>query len=68
MTLRPSVILALKPYVLYIICFQGTLILSRLDRLMTHLRTLVNATGMGILAIVYLKRPPEGETYNIGKE
>lgn len=39
-----------------------------IDRLMTRLRTLVNATGVGILAIVHLKRPPGGESYNVGKE
>jgi len=39
-----------------------------IDRLMTRLRTLINETGVGFLAIVHLKRPPGDESYNTGKE
>lgn len=38
-----------------------------IDRLMTRLRTLINATGVGIIAIVHLKRPPGDQSYNTGK-
>jgi twinkle protein len=38
-----------------------------IDRLMTKLRSLVNETGIGVLAIVHLKRPQVGKSYNEGR-
>jgi len=39
-----------------------------IDKLMTRLRTLVNETGVGILAVVHLKRKGgDGKTYNEGR-
>lgn len=40
-----------------------------IDRLMTRLRTLINTIGVGIIAIVHLKRPPGDKgSFNLGKE
>lgn len=39
-----------------------------LDRLMTALRQLVERTGVGMIAVVHLKRPKNGESYNEGKQ
>jgi twinkle protein len=39
-----------------------------IDRLMTKLRSLIEETGIGVLAIVHLKRPPgQGKSYNEGR-
>lgn len=38
-----------------------------IDRLMTSLRSLVAETGVGILAVVHLKRPDKGKSYNEGR-
>lgn len=39
-----------------------------IDRLMTKLRTLIEETGVTILAIVHLKRPPgQGKSFNEGR-
>jgi twinkle protein len=39
-----------------------------LDRLMTALRQLVERTGVGMLAVVHLKRPKDGKSYNEGRQ
>ena len=40
-----------------------------IDILMTKLRSLINATGIGVLAIVHLKRPSDGKnSYNEGRK
>lgn len=40
-----------------------------IDKLMTRLRALCENTGVGILAIVHLKRPPgQGKSFNNGRE
>lgn len=39
-----------------------------IDRLMTRLRSLVEETGIGILAIVHLKRPDKGKSFNDGRQ
>lgn len=38
-----------------------------IDRLMTNLRKLVQETGVGILAVVHLRRPEKGKSYNEGR-
>ena len=38
-----------------------------IDRLMTRLRCLVEETGVGILAVVHLRRPGQGKSYNEGR-
>ena len=38
-----------------------------IDRLMTALRSLIQETGVGVLAVVHLKRPDKG-SYNEGKQ
>lgn len=38
-----------------------------IDRLMTALRSLIQETGIGVLAVVHLKRPDKG-SYNEGKQ
>jgi twinkle protein len=39
-----------------------------IDRLMTKLRCLVEETGVGILAVVHLRRPGQGKSYNEGRK
>lgn len=39
-----------------------------IDRLMTALRSLVQETGAGILAVVHLRRPGQGKSYNEGRQ
>ncbi len=39
-----------------------------IDKLMTRLRSLVEETGAGLLAIVHLKRPEKGKSYNEGRQ
>ncbi len=39
-----------------------------IDKLMTRIRSLVEETGVGILAIVHLKRPDKGAAYNEGRQ
>lgn len=39
-----------------------------IDRLMTRLRQVVEETGIGILAVVHLKRPGQGASYNEGRQ
>jgi twinkle protein len=39
-----------------------------IDILMTRLRSLVQETGIGILAVVHLKRPQQGKSWNEGKQ
>lgn len=39
-----------------------------IDLLMTNLAAIVNETGVGVIAIVHLKRPPNGEAYNEGRQ
>jgi twinkle protein len=39
-----------------------------IDKLMTNLRTLVENTGIGMLAVVHLKRPDRGRSYNEGRQ
>lgn len=39
-----------------------------IDRLMTSLRSLVAETGVGVLAVVHLKRPDKGKSYNEGRQ
>lgn len=41
---------------------------KQIDILMTALRSLVEDTGIGVLGVVHLKRPPQGESWNEGKE
>lgn len=41
---------------------------KQIDTLMTMLRSLVEETGIGVLGVVHLKRPPQGESWNEGKE
>jgi twinkle protein len=38
-----------------------------IDKLMTKLRSLVEETGCGLLAVVHLKRPQMGKSYNEGR-
>lgn len=38
-----------------------------IDILMTKLRSLINSTGIGVLAIVHLKRKNEGKAFNEGR-
>lgn len=38
-----------------------------IDRLMTHLRSLIEETGVGVQAVVHLKRPTQGPSYNEGR-
>lgn len=39
-----------------------------LDKLMTKLRCLIEETGVGVLAIVHLKRPKDGKSFNEGRQ
>lgn len=39
-----------------------------IDKFMTRLRSLVEATGVGVLAVVHLKRPSMGKSYNEGRK
>lgn len=39
-----------------------------IDKLMTRLRSLVEETGIGVLAIVHLKRPDKGKSFNEGRQ
>ena len=39
-----------------------------IDQFMTKLRTLIENTGIGVLAIVHLKRPGQGKGYNEGRQ
>lgn len=39
-----------------------------IDRLMTKLRSLIEEVGIGVLAIVHLKRPDKGLSYNEGRQ
>lgn len=39
-----------------------------IDKLMTKLRSLVQETGVGILAVAHLKRPGQGKSYNEGRQ
>lgn len=39
-----------------------------IDILMTALRSLIEETGVGVLAIVHLKRPDKGKSYNEGRQ
>lgn len=39
-----------------------------IDKLMTRLRSLIEETGAGVLAIVHLKRPEGGKSYNEGRQ
>ena len=39
-----------------------------IDKLMTRLRSLVEETGVAILAVVHLKRPDKGKSWNEGRE
>lgn len=41
---------------------------KQIDQLMTALRSLVEDTGIGVLGVVHLKRPAQGESWNDGKE
>lgn len=41
---------------------------KQIDQLMTALRSLVEDTGIGVLGVVHLKRPAQGESWNEGKE
>jgi len=38
-----------------------------IDRLMTRLRSLIEETGVGVQAVVHLKRPDKGPSYNEGR-
>lgn len=38
-----------------------------IDRLMTNLRSLIEETGVGVQAVVHLKRPDKGPAYNEGR-
>jgi twinkle protein len=39
-----------------------------IDKLMTSLRSFIERTGVGVVAIVHLKRPPQGKSFNQGRE
>ena len=39
-----------------------------IDRLMTRLRSLIEETGILVLAVVHLKRPDKGKSYNEGRQ
>ena len=39
-----------------------------IDRLMTNLRSLVEETGAMVLAVVHLRRPDKGKSYNEGRQ
>lgn len=39
-----------------------------IDKLMTKLRSLIEETGVGVMAIVHLKRPYKGKSYNEGRQ
>lgn len=39
-----------------------------IDKLMTRLRSLVEETGIAVLAVVHLKRPDKGKSWNEGRE
>lgn len=39
-----------------------------IDKLMTRLRSLVEETGIGVLAVVHLKRPDKGKSFNEGRQ
>lgn len=39
-----------------------------IDKLMTALRSFIERTGVGVVAIVHLKRPPAGQSFNQGRE
>lgn len=39
-----------------------------IDRLMTALRSLIQETGCTVLAVVHLKRPDKGKSYNEGRQ
>ena len=39
-----------------------------IDKLMTRLRSLIEETGIGALAIVHLKRPDKGRSFNEGRQ
>ena len=39
-----------------------------IDKLMTRLRSLVEETGVTVLAVVHLKRPDKGKSWNEGRE
>lgn len=39
-----------------------------IDMLMTALRSLIEETGVGVIAIVHLKRPEKGKSYNEGRQ
>ncbi|MDE7064310.1 MAG: toprim domain-containing protein, partial [Desulfovibrionaceae bacterium] len=39
-----------------------------IDRLMTRLRQLIEETGVMVLAVVHLKRPDKGKSYNEGRQ
>jgi len=39
-----------------------------IDKLMTRIRSLIEETGAGVLAIVHLKRPDKGKSYNEGRQ
>ena len=39
-----------------------------IDKLMTRLRSLIEETGIGVLAIVHLKRPDKGKSFNEGRQ
>lgn len=39
-----------------------------IDKLMTRLRSLVEETGVAVLAVVHLKRPDKGKSWNEGRE
>lgn len=40
-----------------------------IDKLMTKLRSLINETGVGVMAVVHLKRPNnQGKSYNEGRQ
>lgn len=39
-----------------------------IDRLMTALRSLIQETGVTVLAVVHLKRPDKGKSYNEGRQ
>ena len=39
-----------------------------IDKLMTRLRSLIEETGIGVLAIVHLKRPEKGKSFNEGRQ
>lgn len=38
-----------------------------IDKLLTRLRSLIEETGVGVLAVVHLKRPDKGKSYNEGR-